>query len=202
MIGEVAEALQSEGLLEPDRTFHNVDQLLDGLECTAARLAETVNTPPLDVASLRAEWAEIRIQAARIPPVAIPADRLFSQWRELKQEAAAQGRTVLQVSSVMALAAVRELPENARWLSHAVRIGARRTGEVLARGLLDHYRKSLGEIRETGYFRYWLREFRPYLKGAVRQFSTKQVSTTERLLNRRRINAAALAPPDTKRSSR
>jgi hypothetical protein len=51
--------------------------------------------------------------------------------------------------------------------------------------LLDHYRKSLAEIRDAGYFRYWLREFQPYLKGAVGQFSSKRVSTTERLLRRR-----------------
>ena len=42
------------------------------------------------------------------------------------------------------------------------------------------------ENRETGYLRYWLREFRPYLKGALRQFSSKQESLTERLLKRRR----------------
>jgi hypothetical protein len=57
---------------------------------------------------------------------------------------------------------------------------------VLAHGLLDHYQKSLAEIREAGYIRYWLREFRPYLKGALRQFSSQRVSTTERLLSRRR----------------
>jgi len=115
----------------------------------------------------------------------MPVERLYSQWRELQQEAAAQGRSVVQLSSVMALAAVRELPENARWLSRAVRICGRRAGEVLASGLLDHYRKSLAEIRDAGYVRYWLREFRPYLNGAIRQFSTRQVSTTERLLRRR-----------------
>jgi hypothetical protein len=176
--------------LEPGREFHNVDQLLDGLERTAARLAETVNTPPLDVASLRAEWAEIRAEASRIPPAAMPINRLSSQWRELKQAAAEQGRSVLQLSSVMALAAVRELPESAQWLSRAARVCGRRTGEVLARGLLDHYRKSLAEIREAGYIRYWLREFRPYLKGAVQQFSSKRESSTERLLRRRARKAS------------
>jgi hypothetical protein len=185
LIGEMAEALENEGLLEPGREFHSMDQLLDGLERTAGRLSETVNTPPLNVASLRAEWAAIRMEASRIPLARMPVDRLSSQWRELKQEAASQGRSVLQLSSVMALAAVRELPENARWLSRAARVCGRRTGEVLGRGLLDHYGKSLAEIRETGYIRYWLREFRPYLRGAVRQFSSTRVTSTERLLRRR-----------------
>ena len=50
LIGEVAEALQEEGLLERGRTFQTVDQLLDGLERTAGRLTDAVNAPPLDVA--------------------------------------------------------------------------------------------------------------------------------------------------------
>jgi hypothetical protein len=186
LIQEMAAALQKEGLLEPGRTFETVDQLLDGLERTSGRLAETVNTPPFDVASLRAEWSELRREASSLPKAAIPVDRLYKQWRDLQQEAVAQGRSVLQLSSVMALAAVRELPENVRWLSRAVQICSWRTGEVLASGLLDHYRKSLAEIREVGYLRYWLREFRPYLDGAVRQFSMDRVTTTERLLGLRR----------------
>lgn len=188
LIGEMAAAMQSEGLLEPGDEFYTMDQLLDGLERTSARLAEAVNTPPLDVATLRVEWAALRVDAARLRPDAISIERLSLQWRELKMEAVAQDRSVLQLSSVMALAAVRELPENARWLSKAVGVCGRRTGEVLAMGLLDHYRKSLQEIREGGYVRYWLREFRPYWKGALRQFSARQVSSTERLLERRRAN--------------
>jgi hypothetical protein len=186
LIGEMAEALEKEGLLEPGREFHSVDQLLDGLERTAGRLTETVNTPPLDVASLRAEWAALRQEASRIPLSSLPVDRVRGQWRELQAESAAQGRSVLQLSSVMALAAVRELPENARWLSRAVQVGGRRAGELLALGLLDHYRTSLAEIREVGYVRYWWREFRPYLVGALKQFSMERESTTERFLKRKK----------------
>jgi hypothetical protein len=187
LIGEIAEALQREGLLESGRTFENVNELLEGLENTTARLAETVNTPPLDVAALREDWKKVSAEASRIPRAALPsAQRLSGEWRELKLEAARQGRSVVELSSVMAVAAVRSLPENARWLSRAARTGGWRTGEVLARGLLDHYQGTLEEIRRTGYVNYWLREFQPYLRGAVRQFSTERVSLTERLLRNRR----------------
>ena len=186
LISEIAEALQKDGLLEQGRTFQNVNDLLEGLESTAARLAETVNTPPLDIAALRQEWDKVRNEASRIPRAALPdAHRLSTEWSELKREATRQGRSVLELSSVMAVAAVRSLPENARWLSRAARSGGWRTGEVLARGLLDHYRGTLSEIHETGYVNYWLREFRPYLRGAARQFSIRRLSTTERFLRAR-----------------
>jgi hypothetical protein len=183
LIGEIAAALQKDGLLEQDRTFENINDLLEGLENTAGQLAETVNTPPFDVAGLRDEWDKFRTEASRIPRAALPdATRLFSEWHELKLEATRQGRSVVELSSVMAVAAVRALPENARWLSRAARTGGWRTGEILARGLLDHYSATLAEIRKTGYVEYWMREFRPYLQGAVRQFSTQRESSTERLL--------------------
>jgi hypothetical protein len=186
LINEIAAALEKDGLLEPGRRFESVDQLLDGLERTSGGLAETVNTPPLDVASLRQEWAKIRSAAASLPRVSLPSKvRLWSQWRELQSEAAAQHRSVWELSSVMALATLRRLPGNALWLSSATMTGVRRTGAVLGLGLLDHYRSLLKEIRQTGFLRYWLQEFSPYVRGAARQFSPARRSATERLFGRR-----------------
>lgn len=187
LIAEIAEALQKDGLLERGPAFENVDQLLDGLERTTARLANAANIPPLNVATLREEWTQLRREASRMPRALIPSsDRLWSQWRELKQEAAVQGRSIIEISSIMAVSAVRQLPHNALWLSNATWIGTRRTGEVMTRVLLDHYRTTLVDIHKTGYVRYWLREFRPYFTGALRQFLPERVSATERLIERRR----------------
>ena len=47
------------------------------------------------------------------------------------------------------------------------------------------YAGTLDEIRKTGYARYWMREFRPYFTGALRQFSPRHPSLTERLLKKR-----------------
>ncbi len=183
LIADIAATLKREGLLEADRAFENTDQLLDGIERAAGRLAESINTPPLDVAGLKEEWAKFReeVPRANLPSPAL----LLREWQELKREAAAQGRTVTEVSSAMAVSAVRRLPENARWLSRAAVVGVRRTGQVLGQALLDHYTATLDEIRKTGYARYWMREFRPYLAGALRQFSPRHPSLTERLLKRR-----------------
>ncbi len=186
LIPEIAEALAQEGLLERGSRFETVDQLLDGLERVTGQLAETVNTPPLDVAALRQEWAKLREAARRRPPAELPpAVTVRTQWRQLQDEAAAQRRSVFDLSAAMALSAVRNLPENARWLSRVAVAGTRRTGQVLAQGLLDHYRTTLADIRQTGYVRYWAREFRPYLAGALRQFSPGRISATERWIKRR-----------------
>ena len=185
LIREIAQSLKEEGLLEKNAEYETIDQMLDGLEGTAGRLAETANTPPLDVASLRREWADLRREAKKFPGLRLPSgEALRRSWAELNAVAAAQDRPVFQVSSLMALAAVGRVPENLLWLSRCARGAARRTSQIMAEGLLEHYRGIGEEIRTTGYVTYWVREFRPYLKAAVLQFSPRRASLTERMLRK------------------
>lgn len=185
LIREISESLKKEGLLAPDATFETAGQILDGLEQTAGQVAETINTPPLDIAQLRAELAAIRRQAAGIPPRNLPSlSMLEGQWEELKEVAAKENRSPVEMSGVLAISALRNLPENVRWLSLCAGNAAKTTGGFFAGALLDHYRTALDEIRREGYLRYWTREFRPYLLAAARQFSPGNRSLTERLTQR------------------
>ena len=185
LIPEVTDALKAQGLLDAGTEFTTVDQMLDGLERTSARLAETVNTPPLDVAALRTEWREIREAAGHLPPARLPSGDAISQvWSELKAESARQDRSIFETSSVMAISAARSLPDGMRWLSASARVGATRTGQVFAAALLDHYKETLGEIRQAGYLTYAGRQFRPYLRAAAGQFSPKRRTLTQRLLEK------------------
>jgi len=185
LIREIAQSLKEEGLLAVGADYETIDQLLDGLEGAAGRLAQTANTPPLDVPSLRREWSDLRREAAKIPTPHLPSgDALGRSWEELKATAAAEGRPVFQVSTLMALATVSRIPENLLWLSRCAKGAARRTGQILAGVLLDHYSGTMKEIRSTGYVAYGVREFRPYLKAAASQFSPRRVTLTERMLGR------------------
>jgi hypothetical protein len=185
IVREIAQSLKEEGLLEKGSDYETIDQVLDGLEGAAGRLAQTANTPPLDVASLRQEWAELRREAAKIPTPHLPsAEALRRSWEELKATAAAPDRPIFQVSTLMALSAVSRIPENLWWLSRCATGAARRTGQIMAEVLLEHYRVTMEEIRRTGYMAYWVREFRPYLKAAAAQFSPRRVTSTERMLGK------------------
>ena len=185
LIPEVTEALKAQGLLEKDAQFTSVDQMLDGLERTSTRLAATVNTPPLDVASLRAEWAALREDARHLPQASLPSrETINAVWTDLKAESARQERSIFETSSVMAVSAARSLPGGVRWLSASARVGAARTGQVFAAAVLDHYRETLSEIRDTGYLTYAGRQFRPYLRAAAGQFSPKRRTITQRLIEK------------------
>jgi hypothetical protein len=185
LIPQISDALKEQGLLEPDAEFTTVDDLLDGLERTSSRLAATINTPPLDVTALRQEWQEIREAAQSLQPSALPSrETITGVWSQLKAESARQNRSIFETSSTMALSAARSIPGGVRWLSASALVGATRTGQVFASALLDHYKQTLSEIRETGYVTYAGRQLRPYLAAAAGQFSPNRRSLTERLLKK------------------
>ncbi len=189
LIPEIAEALKAQGLLEQDTQFATVDQMLDGLERTSSRLAATINTPPLDVAGLRKEWEAIREDARALPPAGLPSREAIGHvWGQLKAESARQNRSIFETSSVMAVSAARALPGGVRWLSASARAGAARTGQVFAAALLDHYAQTLNEIRKVGYLTYAGRQFRPYVRAAVDQFSPKRRTLTQHLLDKLPLN--------------
>lgn len=185
LLQEIAGELKREGMLAPDAEFENIEQILDGLERTSARLAEACNTPPLDVPALRQEWADIQREFKSIPAPNLPAaSDVWTTWNELKTEAAAQQRSVFEVSSLLALDAVARIPENLLWLGKSAALATRKTGEVFAKSLLDHYSGALREIRRTGFVGFSVRQYRPYLRAAVLQFSPKRRSLTQRLLSK------------------
>src|SRR5712672_652288 len=87
-VREITASLKAEGLLDQKAEFNTVDEMLVGLEASAGRLAATVNTPPLDVKSLREEWDALRGDLARIPPRQLPgAQALRDLWQDMEQEA-------------------------------------------------------------------------------------------------------------------
>jgi hypothetical protein len=183
LVREITASLKADGLLKPGTEFDTVDEMLVGLEASAGRLAATFNTPPLDVKSLRQEWNKLRGDLARIPPKQLPGTQaLRDLWKEIQHEAGRQNRTVFQVSSLIAISAMKSVPEKARWLSASARSAGRKTGTMVAGILLADYRTSLQQIRETGYLRYAVEQFRPYLFAAASQFSPRRQSLTERLI--------------------
>jgi hypothetical protein len=187
LIPEIAEALQAEGLLDEATQFESVDQLLDGLEKTSSHLAQALYAPPLNVAELRKEWQTIRSQARKAHPSQLPSpDTIDKQWEQLKIEAMRQRRSIFETSSVMAIAAVRTLPNKARWLTASMGVGVRHAAKLLAVNVLDSYSKTLNELREVGYLSYAKRQLSPYLRACVDQFSRQRPTLTQRLLARTR----------------
>ena len=189
LLGDITKSLKDKGLLDPDRRFSTVDQMLDGLEQSASKSAETINAPPLDVAGLRKEWSNLKTELRKLPPKNLPSiESVTGSWDAIVREARRQNRSTFEMSSVMALSAVGTLPEKAYWLSRSAKLAVEWTGQMFAGPLLEHYGTTLAEIRDVGFLNYWTRQFRPYLQTAASQFSPGRGSLTERLLGKSKID--------------
>jgi hypothetical protein len=185
LIPEIAHELKSQGLLESGAQFTTADQILDGLERTSSRLAATVNTPPLDVATMREELKALRNDASGLGSACLPSgESIRGLWSQLREESARQNRSVFETSSMMAVSAVQGVPEYLGWVSSTTRAGVARTGRVVGGALIEYYSRTLDDIRRVGYAAYAYRQLSPYAKAAVRQFSPEQRTLTERLLDR------------------
>jgi len=185
LIPEIAESLKKEGLLAAGDSFASMEQLLGGLERSSAQLAESVNAPPLDVAGLRDEWRKFAAEARRLPAPQLPsASAVTRLWQDVRATAEREHRTVFEVSSLLAVAAVGELPERARVLSKSAAVVLRHGGAAVSNALLEHYRQSLEQLREVGYVRYGVLKLTPYTHAAIEAFHPSRETLTGKLLDR------------------
>jgi hypothetical protein len=136
--------------------YHEGGQQLAGV------LAETVEVPPLNVSSVRASWQELREQAGDLPDAA-DLERIFA---ELRLAARQEDRSVLEISSMVALGAVR-------------------SGVKLGRVyIFDHHRRALRTIVEVGLLSFLRRTSTSYLRRAGSHFDPRSSTYSERLLRR------------------
>jgi hypothetical protein len=185
LIPEITEALKKEGLLGDQDSFTTMEQLLQGLERSAGQLAESVNTPPLDVAGLRQEWAKFVTEVRELPSPKLPSRIAVMQlWSDLRDEAAIQNRSIFELSSLMAVSAVGNLPARTRVLSKSAALVVRKGGTVLSDALLDHYRSTLRQIHEVGFLNYGARQLTPYVRAALAVFSPEQETLTARFVKK------------------
>jgi hypothetical protein len=119
--------------------------------------------PPLNVPSLRTSWQELRQQAADLPDAA-GLEKIFA---ELQLAARQEDRSILEISSMIALGAVRS----------GVRLGSVH--------IFDYYRRALRTIVAEGLPSFLRRTSTPYLTRAASHFDPRSSTYTERRLRRR-----------------
>ena len=154
--------LRDAGVLAADVDVASFEELLTVLEGTSGVLADTVDVPPLNVPSVRTSWQELQRQAADLPDAA-DLEKIFA---ELQLAARQEDRSILEISSVVALGAVR-------------------TGVKLGNvHIFDYYRSALRTILEEGLLSFLRRTSAPYLTRAGSHFDPRSSTYSERLLRR------------------
>jgi hypothetical protein len=173
--------LRDAGILAADVDVASFEELLTALEGTSGVLADTVDVPPLNVPSVRTSWQELQRQAEDLPDAA-SLEKIFA---ELRLAARQEDRSILEISSVVALGAVRT----------GVKLGSVH--------IFDYYRSALRTIVEEGLLSFLRRTSTPYLTRAGSHFDPRSSTYSERLLRRwphRRSPVRRQAKPQTEAS--
>jgi hypothetical protein len=177
----LATELRDAGVLAPNADVASFEELLSALEGTSGVLADTVDVPPLNISGVRTSWQELRRQAADLPDAA-GLEEIFA---ELQLAARQEDRSILEISSMVALGAVR-------------------TGVKLGNvHIFDYYRGALRTILEEGLLSFLRRTSTPYLTRAGSHFDPRVSTYSERLLRRwlhRRSTVGCKTTPQTEAS--
>lgn len=168
--------LQAAGSLPAGQDIASFEELLTALEGASGTLADSIDLLPTSLRDLRHAWAELRRNAAALPD----AGRLAALFGDLQAAATREGRSLLQLSSLLAVGAARA----------GVRLGHAH--------IFTYYREALRGIAAEGLPAYLRRLSAPYMVGAVGQLDPARESYTQRLLRRvpRRGRRARDRAPD------
>jgi hypothetical protein len=156
------EELKAAGVIAEDVDAGSVDELLGVIERASGDTARLIDIPPLEVKELRASLAELRSHADSLPS----ADELAALFAALRRTAAAENRSLLEVSSGVGLA----------FLTSARKVSSRH--------VVAPYREDWKPVRDEGLAAYARRVGRPYRDAVSRHLNSRTASRTERLLER------------------
>jgi hypothetical protein len=154
--------LKRAGVLAEDAELGTVDDLLGALEGTSGTTARLVDLPPLELAELRASFAELRSSASELPS----PDELAALYDGLRRIAARERQPLLDVSAGMGLAFL---------------LSARQLGRE---HVITPYREDWKPLREEGFAAYARRISVPYRAAMTEHFDPDRETWTERSLSR------------------
>lgn len=170
----LVDELKRTNLLPEEAEITSVQQLLDTLEQTAGKAAETIDVPPLNVADMRHSLHQLQQNVQALPS----SDALAALYGDLRAVSRKEGHSLLYVSSALA--------------AGAVQAGM----QVSTTYIFDYYHGALGAVHREGFPRYLQRIARPYTEAAARHLDPQQSTFTQRGLLWWRAHQPTPTPPD------
>lgn len=161
-LSTLVEELKRSGVLPKDSEVNSFDELLTTLEHTSGTLADAIDVPPLNVEDIRTSWESLQQNTSRLPD----ASSLATIFSALQEAARRENRSLIEVSSIVGLGAVR---------------AGIQMGNIY---LFDYYRDALQTIASVGLLVYLRHVTSVYVTRAAEHFSPQESTLTERWLSR------------------
>lgn len=186
-VSELADELQSKGLIDDTSVVHGVDDLLAAVGKASGRTAAVFDAPPLSTDQLRATLHDVRaaLGSADLQAV-LPAGEVQRLWNEMREIATRENVSLLGVSAGVTMRSLERL----KAISSGALSGVHVAGDLLSRHVVSHYVDALTEIRTRGFFQTLRESYSPYVEAVWTNFSGSRGTITEDVVSGRAIGRA------------
>jgi hypothetical protein len=136
--------------------------------------------PPLSVDGLRQTIEQTTAAVRKIDPTQlIPQHEIETMWKDMQAAATRENVSVFDIGSTMTLYSLNQLGSISLGALSSVKVA----GNLLDRHILDHYRQSLNEIRDRGFYQTLAESSKPYTSAVWENFHADRTTWTEDLLD-------------------
>ncbi len=184
-VNEVAQELQKQGVIDETSTIHNMDDILDAIQRVSGSAASTIDRPPLSVDDLRETLEQTRrdLNKADLTKL-LPEAEVRRLWEEMQSVATQENVGLLSVSSAITMHSLNGV----KTVTDGTLTGIRVAGGLFNRSVIDHYRNSLTNIREQGFYEIVRESYEPYVTAVWNNFSAERKTWTEAVLDPNNIS--------------
>ena len=186
-LGELAEELKRDGLIDDTSTIHHVDDVLGAIQQASGTAASAFDTPPLSVDQLRQTMDETRsaITSADYTSI-LPEAELKQYWDEMKQVAQKEDVSLLGVSGALTMHSLDKFTSAGRGALTTARVA----GGLLNRQIIGHYADSLVAVKQRGFYETVRESSGPYVEAVWNNFSHDRETWTEEVVTGRAFQKA------------
>lgn len=182
---EVARELEKQGVIDSTSTIHNMDDILDAIQRTSGSVASSIDQPPFSIAELRATLDQTRQDLNRADLTKLlPEAEVRRLWTEMRTVATQENVDLLSLSSAVTMHTL----DHVKTVTDGTLTSIRVAGGLFNRSVIGHYRDSLVNIREKGFYETVRESYEPYVNAVWTNFSAERKTWTETLLDPNNIS--------------
>ncbi len=179
---ELSAELKAQGVIAENSTIDHVNDLLHAVSDASAATSNVFNTPPLSVEALKTTIEETRAAVSSMnPSQVLPQAEMERMWEDMRSIARKEGVGLLAVSGAATMGALGGIANLGRGALSTVRVA----GSLIDRHVLDHYARSLAEIRQRGLYPTLAETSKPYREAVWANFRSERPTLTQELLSGR-----------------
>lgn len=179
-LNQLTDELKKEGIIAEDSTISNAADLLDAVGKASSETADVFDLPPLSVEGLRETIEKTTANVANIDPtLLIPQTEIERLWTDMQTMADREEVNIFEISSAMTMYTLEQVGT----VTHGALTTIRVTGDLIDEHLFDHYRQSLNQINERGFYTMVSETSQPYVDAVWYNFSSERPTITEDIVS-------------------